>query len=262
MFKSNFHTHTHRCLHAEGTERELVERAISCGLEILGISDHCPVFDDSEGNRMPWSERNEYLDELVLLKREFAGKIKLYSGFELEYSRKQADMRRELFETGKLDYFILGQHYFTDYTGQQGSTYWIKDPRDFVCYAMDMARGMESGDFALAAHPDLFAYYMTEHCAYADEATKIIIEAALDTDTPLELNANGMRREKYLTESGYRWPYPYRPFWDKAAEAGVKVFVGCDCHAVEQLCDKTHFEAYELAKEWGLTVIDITGDML
>lgn len=40
---ANYHTHTWRCNHAVGTEREYVERAIEGGLKILGFSDHTPM---------------------------------------------------------------------------------------------------------------------------------------------------------------------------------------------------------------------------
>ena len=40
---ANYHTHTWRCLHASGTERQYVERAIEGGLAVLGFSDHAPM---------------------------------------------------------------------------------------------------------------------------------------------------------------------------------------------------------------------------
>ena len=40
--KANYHTHTKRCQHAFGEDREYVEEAIRAGLRILGFSDHCP----------------------------------------------------------------------------------------------------------------------------------------------------------------------------------------------------------------------------
>ena len=39
---ANYHTHTPRCNHAVGTEREYVENALEAGLQILGFSDHSP----------------------------------------------------------------------------------------------------------------------------------------------------------------------------------------------------------------------------
>ena len=44
---ANYHTHTWRCLHAAGTEREYVENAIKGGYKILGFSeDECMAFGD------------------------------------------------------------------------------------------------------------------------------------------------------------------------------------------------------------------------
>ena len=39
---ANYHTHTIRCNHAKGTEREYIEQAIKEGFKILGFSDHVP----------------------------------------------------------------------------------------------------------------------------------------------------------------------------------------------------------------------------
>lgn len=39
---ANYHTHTFRCRHALGEDREYIEHAIDGGLKVLGFSDHCP----------------------------------------------------------------------------------------------------------------------------------------------------------------------------------------------------------------------------
>ena len=38
---ANYHTHTWRCRHADGTEREYVERAIEAALK-FSVFDHSP----------------------------------------------------------------------------------------------------------------------------------------------------------------------------------------------------------------------------
>ena len=43
MKKTNFHTHTYRCGHANGSEEEMVCSAIKMGIEELGISEHVPL---------------------------------------------------------------------------------------------------------------------------------------------------------------------------------------------------------------------------
>ena len=42
MMLANYHTHTVRCKHAVGSEREYIEAAIANGFKILGFSDHTP----------------------------------------------------------------------------------------------------------------------------------------------------------------------------------------------------------------------------
>ena len=39
---ANYHTHTYRCGHAEGNERDYAEQAVKAGLRTLGVSDHTP----------------------------------------------------------------------------------------------------------------------------------------------------------------------------------------------------------------------------
>ena len=40
---ANYHTHTTRCNHAVGSEREYVEKAIELGFSELGFADHAPM---------------------------------------------------------------------------------------------------------------------------------------------------------------------------------------------------------------------------
>ena len=49
---ANYHTHTYRCGHAVGEDREYVEKAIERGLQVLGFSDHVPMpFPDGHESR-------------------------------------------------------------------------------------------------------------------------------------------------------------------------------------------------------------------
>ena len=59
----NYHTHTHRCSHASGTEEEYVKRAVENGIKYMGFSDHVPLrFSDGteSGYRVPVSDAKEY----------------------------------------------------------------------------------------------------------------------------------------------------------------------------------------------------------
>ena len=84
----NYHTHTTRCQHAKGTEREYVEAAIRGGYKILGFSDHTPYpFLDGHrsGMRMALEETKNYFETLLSLKEEYKDRIEIHIGFEAEY---------------------------------------------------------------------------------------------------------------------------------------------------------------------------------
>ncbi|MBQ6671978.1 MAG: hypothetical protein IJM73_01995, partial [Spirochaetales bacterium] len=62
---ANYHTHTTRCNHAKGTDREYVEKAVSEGFAVLGFSDHTPwpygPDDFTAHRRMELSQLPEYI---------------------------------------------------------------------------------------------------------------------------------------------------------------------------------------------------------
>ena len=85
--KANYHTHTWRCMHASGTEKEYVENAIRAGLEIIGFSDHTPYpypKDYSSGMRMRTDQLEDYVDTVVALKAEYRQDIEIHLGLEVE----------------------------------------------------------------------------------------------------------------------------------------------------------------------------------
>ena len=85
---ANYHTHTWRCHHASGTERQYIENAIESGMQILGFSDHtpCPFPGDYYSDyRMYVHQTDEYFRTLTDLKKEYDGQIELHIGVEAEY---------------------------------------------------------------------------------------------------------------------------------------------------------------------------------
>ena len=57
---TNYHTHTTRCGHAEGTEEEYILTALRCGYKVLGFSDHTPwayATPTADGTPSRWNGR-------------------------------------------------------------------------------------------------------------------------------------------------------------------------------------------------------------
>lgn len=88
LLKANYHTHTKRCGHAGGTDREYVEKAIEDGIKVLGFSDHAPMFYDTpgfvSGCRMALTEIDDYCRSITELKREYRNDIEIRLGFSEE----------------------------------------------------------------------------------------------------------------------------------------------------------------------------------
>ena len=98
---ANYHTHTWRCRHADGTEREYVENAIKAGLKILGFSDHTPqVYPGGYRSsvKMLPSELEGYVDTVLSLKREYKDDIEIRLGLETEYLYTLWEPLRKLIE--------------------------------------------------------------------------------------------------------------------------------------------------------------------
>ena len=167
----NYHTHTWRCLHAEGTEEEYVRRAIDTGFSVLGFADHTPWPYESgyvSGMRMRLDQLEDYLDTV---------------------------------KASSLDYVILGNHYdgrddadhdaFSDgggfYFGRCG------EPAHVRRYAERTIAGMRTGLFDYVAHPDLYCHLYPRFDAECAAAAEDICVAAKALDIPLEYNLLGVQ---------------------------------------------------------------------
>ena len=245
----NYHTHTSRCRHAQGAEEDYVASALRSQLDILGFSDHAPFPRDDFGFRMPFEELQEYLDTVDGLREKYAADLIILKGLEIEYLPEYTEYYEELLTKSKLDYLLLGQHFYRTGDGRLHYTAGISDTESCIDYARSVAEAMQTGYFKMAAHPDLFMMNFLPWDRNCERAADLILNAAVKTNTVLEYNANGFRREKKEYPDGPRYQYPYMPFWKRAASAGMPAIVGSDCHDPSQVWDYAVEYAYEQLKD-------------
>ncbi|HBI59863.1 MAG TPA: histidinol phosphate phosphatase [Lachnospiraceae bacterium] len=246
---ANYHTHTARCKHAEGEDREYVESAIQAGIKILGFSDHCPwPFPDSyvSGIRMAPSDLDDYFYSLETLKKEYKKELTIYIGFEAEYDSFLNDAQEALLSDYPLDYMILGQHFL----GTESDSFYTGSPTSDEAILKDYVdltiQGMQTGKYLYLAHPDLINYtgpdeiyekYMLRLCSYLKEK-----------DIPIEINLLGLWTHRNYTS---------KRFLSIAQKAGNSAVLGIDAHAPEQL---ENFSAEELGIslcwEFGLPLLE------
>lgn len=256
----NLHTHCCRCRHAVGTVAEYVRSASEAGLKVLGMTDHMP-FEDFEHHpdRMFFSELPDYIREIEESRESYPSML-IFKGLELDYRPILGKAYYEDVYFGRygLDYMIGGAHYTPAREGRTSRWCSYIKPmplellREFVELSVEM---MGTGLITCLAHPDLTAMSCDRWTADHKALYREIIDASLALDIPLELNGYGFRKPYINTSEGARPQYPWRPFWEMAAEAGVKTVIGMDSHRPEDVFSN-YGEVRAFADELGLCLCE------
>ena len=245
----NYHTHTFRCNHASGADREYVETALQSGMKTLGFSDHAPYLfpfkDYYSCYRMKVEEIEEYAESVRALAKEYEKDIRILCGFELEYYPDFHKEEMAFLNTVKPDYLILGQHFIGDERCNYGGKR-LKDDFALVAYVSHALAGLATGDFLYLAHPDLAGTHFTPEVV-AQEYRRLC-EGAKRMHIPLEINFLGLREQRH---------YPSEVFLKIASEVGNDVIFGADAHEPENVFDeKTEEKAKKIVQELGLHLIE------
>lgn len=224
---ANYHTHTKRCKHAEGEDREYVEAAIQAGIKELGFSDHCPwIYKDDfvSGIRMTAGETEGYVHSLESLRKEYADDIRIYIGFEAEYMPELMEAQDKLLQQYPIDYLLLGQHFL----GEEANSIYMGSPirEEAVIkkYVDTVIEGLESGRYLYLAHPDL-VHFVGDSDIYYREMSRLC-RYLKQKNLPIEINMLGAFQGRH---------YPSEKFLEIAREVGNTAIIGVDAHSPEQL---------------------------
>ncbi|MFR9545906.1 MAG: histidinol-phosphatase [Rikenellaceae bacterium] len=245
--KTNYHTHTERCMHAIGCDEEYVLSAIEGGFDLLGFSDHTPWnFSDGyvSGIRMRVDELDKYVESVRALKAKYADRIEIKVGLECEYYTGHIEWLREQKERLSLDYLIFGNHY--PYT-EQGSLYFAKSTtqEDLKLYQKSSIEALESGLFDCFAHPELFMRGYKEVDSQSRNLFRKLARTARETNTAFEFNTS--------------MPY-HKELWEIVAEEQLKVIIGMDCHQPSLLrVTSVYSFAEQRLRAMGIELIETLG---
>ena len=245
----NLHTHTVRCRHAVGSEREYIEKAIEEGLEVLGFSDHTPYpFPEGyySGFRMHPEEQADYVRTLLDLKEEYADRIHILIGYEAEYYPAYFSDLIKMLTRYPVDYIILGQHLLDNEMTHIASGVRTEDPAILKKYVEQTCEGMKTGMFTYLAHPDLL-YFAGDESVYCEENMRLI-NCAKELHIPLEINLLGIREQRH---------YPREKFFELCGEAGAPVCIGSDAHNPEAVYDtESRQKAMDLIRRYRLDLVE------
>lgn len=252
--KFDLHTHHERCGHAEGQIRNYIDAAIAEGLSVIGISDHSPYFGSEEDQPYPsiamaQSEFSRYIEEVIQLKEEYAGKIDVLLGVESDFFPEHVERYRQIYDRYPLDY-IIGSVHQSGGVSIFNRNRWkrlneqeqIQHKEEYYDLIQQSAR---SGMFQILGHIDAMkAYYP----AFSDlptvkveETLKVIGECKL----AIEINTSGK------TKDVGGW-YPSDSMLEMALRYGVDVTFGSDAHIPSRVADEFELVQQRL-KEIGFT---------
>lgn len=256
MRKTNYHTHTKRCMHASGRDEDYVISAIKNGYEELGFSDHTPWKYDTDfvaTMRMRLAQFDDYYASIQTLRKKYEDQISIKIGLECEYFPKYMPWLKEFVKEKKLDYIIFGNHYYK--TDEDRIYYGTACERDEMMksYVDEAISGMKSGLYSYLCHPDLF---MRGHRVFDETARREsyrLCQAAKELDMPLEYNLAGAQYNEVM----HTMQYPHTEFWKIAAEVGNMAIIGVDAHEPAAL-ESDHFrdQALKLFTDLNMKVTD------
>lgn len=231
--KANYHTHTHRCKHAQGAETDYIQAAAEAGFQVLGFADHAPWPFASgfvSNIRMSPDELPDYLNTLKGLQIACRDRITLRIGLECEYFTPYPDWLKYMRE--QVDYLLLGMHWLVTEETEPYIPQLCQTDDGIRRYADETCAAMATGLYACLAHPDLYMRRRTEWNKACEQAADQIAQTAKEYHVPLEFNLNG---ETYRRrgEQGF----PRREFWQRAVRYNAPAILGVDAHQPQLLTD-------------------------
>lgn len=232
------HMHTHLCGHAIGDPLEYVESAAKNGISLITFTCHTPMIGEDfaqTGIRMSPKLLEEY-KRLIAQAAEHGQKIgvEVLMGIEGEVFPNEQDMENMLKLWGNTQFdFILGSlHHIVPAYRKWLIANNITERRAVIdTYFKHLAEGTKSGRYHSMSHPDVIRLYGTVEYFKPEEhepAIREFLQAAVDSDTCIEVNTSGLTKGDYVVH-----PDPLIMEW--AAEMGVKLTIGSDSHAPDQV---------------------------
>lgn len=246
---ANYHTHTPRCRHAEGTEEEYIQVALDGGLKILGFSDHTPYWfpgDYYSHMRMYPNQLGEYCDTVLALRNKYAGQLQIHLGLEVEYYPAYFQELLPRLRDHGIEYFLLGQHWVGSEINEPYCGSATEDEALLQRYCDQAMEAMNTGLFTYFAHPDLINFVGDEKI-YKKHIRRLCREANA-CGMPLEINLFGLSIGRN---------YPNHRFWQVAAEESCRCILGCDAHVPSMVYNEPVVkQAEELVQQYGLTLLE------
>ena len=221
-----FHNHT-TSSDGRSTLEEMAQAAQELGLQYLGISDHSVSSFQAHG--LETSRLLEQVARIAELNREFGPEFRLFSGVECD-----------ILKDGSLDYpdEVLAQ---LDYVVASVHASFSQPQAEMTAR---LIKAISNPHVTMLGH--MTGRLLLSRDAYALDIPALI-EAAAETGTLIELNANPRR-----LDMDWRW-------WPMAKEKGVRCSINPDAHHISHL--QFLWNGIGIARKGWLTAADVVNTL-
>ena len=253
MTKSNYHMHT---IFSDGKDypEEYVLSAIDKGMESIGFSDHVPVCIKLNDWNMIGEKVELYFEEIDRLKKKYAGKIEIYTGFEMDYmDREGSDLIRKYID--RADYTVGSVHYVYDedtakYYSIEGSRDDVKEAFEKIgkgshqacvdAYYRELIRVVKEYQPDFIGHLDVIKkcnygnlYFNENDSWYKELIDEVLTEVGL-LGIAVEVSTGGISYNS-LTET-----YPSRWIVEECYKKKIPMVINSDAHRASDI--DAHFD--------------------
>ena len=214
-----------------------VEAALAKGIGEICITDHMPLSISKAKDRTPAGMVREYCHRVRALAREYADKITVKCGIEIDYHPKFVGEIEDVLAAGEFDYILGSSHM---HLFEKETFRYTKN--DFARLSLEnMGLAVESGLFHAAAHFDMFRFpfIKPEKYPFIDSEYTLsahmgligdILDAVKQRDMLLEINPHLAEHSGDLLDM-----YPQIPIVEMALEKGIRFCYGSDAHKPESV---------------------------
>jgi len=214
-----------------------------------------PVLDDY------WF--NCYMDEISIAQGKYKNKLKIYSGFEINYDKNYEKNIKDYLEKHNVDYYLLGIHSIDNifFEIDEYAKY-IFEKYDFneffKKYFVSLENAVNSKIFNTVGHLDLYKkigvkFYDKEVFNINKDIVEKFFKNLIKNDMLLEINTASFRKN-------FDEPYPSFKFLEIAKDTGLKyIITGSDAHKIDDLGFKIIETSKKLIKKFGFEIIGLSG---
>lgn len=253
MICRDFHVHT-AYDHGKGMPAEMAFAAAQSGVEALGMVGHAQMEFFCNYAMTPDAEKS-FVAEMAVLKAQYAGKMDLFCGIELDYYSLPTSLPYD-YRIGSVHYIKSEGHVISvdsdpDELAEDVRRYCGGDYRRlYQIYYETVSQIIEKTDADIVGHIDLISKFNEDGQMFSMEdpayrcAALDAVNVLLEKDRLFEINSGAISRDCRTT------PYPLPWILKEIHDRGGRIMLSSDAHAINTMLFQFD-QSIELAKSVG-----------